>query len=166
SNPRKNPEHLRQLEAWMRSYRPEELFDEQGRLRRELAELAPSGARRMGASPHANGGLLLRELDLPDFRRYAVEAPRPGGVDAEDTRVLGQYLRDVLKQNEAARNFRIFGPDETVSNRLDDVFDDTNRQWLGGTRSGDEHLAASGRVIEVLSEHLCEGWLEGYLLTG
>jgi xylulose-5-phosphate/fructose-6-phosphate phosphoketolase len=163
---RTNPEHLRMLEAWMRSYRPEELFDAAGKLRPELAELAPTGDRRMGANPHANGGVLLRDLRLPDFRDYAVAVPRPGAVDAEDTRVLGHFLRDVIKLNQSPRNFRLFGPDETNSNRLNAVFEVTNRQWDAETVPGDDHLAPAGSVVEVLSEHQCQGWLEGYLLTG
>jgi xylulose-5-phosphate/fructose-6-phosphate phosphoketolase len=166
SDPAKNPEHLKQLEAWLRSYRPEELFDEAGQFRPELQELAPRGDRRMGANPHANGGLLLRGLRLPDFRDYAVDVPQPGGTTAEDTRVLGTFLRDVIKRNEDQRNFRIFGPDETISNRLTPVFEATNRQWEARIEKNDEYLAPAGRVMEVLSEHQCEGWLEGYLLTG
>jgi xylulose-5-phosphate/fructose-6-phosphate phosphoketolase len=165
-DPRSNPEHLRILETWMRSYRPEELFDAHGTFVPSLADLAPRGARRMGANPNANGGQLLCDLRLPDFRRYAVAVPAPGTVEAEDTRVLGRFLRDVIVENAAARNFRIFGPDETVSNRLDDVFAATNRQWMADTTPGDEWLAPDGRVLEVLSEHQCQGWLEGYLLTG
>jgi xylulose-5-phosphate/fructose-6-phosphate phosphoketolase len=166
SEPAHNPGHLELLESWMRSYRPEELFDGAGRLRPDLAELAPKGERRMGANPHANGGLLLRDLRLPDFRSYAVGVPAPGAVDAEDTRVLGEYLRDVIRLNEKSRNFRVFGPDETVSNRLTALFEVTNRQWDAETLQSDDHLAPEGRVLEVLSEHQCEGWLEGYLLTG
>lgn len=166
SEPAKNPAHLKQLEAWMKSYRPEELFDEKGTLRAELAELAPSGPRRMGANPHANGGLLLRELRMPDFRDYAVDIPAPGAVEAQDTLVLGQFLRDVIRENEGQRNFRIFGPDETLSNRLNAVFEATARQWDAQEIKGDEFLAPQGRVMEVLSEHQCQGWLEGYLLTG
>jgi xylulose-5-phosphate/fructose-6-phosphate phosphoketolase len=165
-DPRTNSAHLEQLEAWMKSYRPDELFDAQGRLVADLAALAPVGARRMGANPHANGGQLLRELHLPDFRRYAVTVPAPGVADAEDTRVLGQFLRDVIVLNDSARNFRLFGPDETVSNRLDDVFAATSRQWVADTQPDDQWLAPDGRVLEVLSEHQCQGWLEGYLLTG
>ena len=163
---RTNPKHLEQLEQWMRSYRPQELFDDGGRLRPELAALAPQGTRRMGANPHANGGLLLRELRLPEFREYAVAVSAPGAGDAEDTRVLGRFLRDVIRLNQVPRNFRLFGPDETLSNRLDAVFEATERQWLARTVATDEHLAVSGSVMEVLSEHLCQGWLEGYLLTG
>ena len=160
------PQHLRQLEDWMRSYRPQELFDEQGRLQPELAALAPTGARRMGANPHANGGLLLRELKIPDFRDYALDVPTPGITGPGDTRALGPMLRDVMRLNAAERNFRLFGPDETISNGLDAVFETTARQWQAATLPTDESLALSGRVIEVLSEHQCEGWLEGYLLTG
>ena len=160
------PEHLEQLESWMRSYKPEELFDERGRLLPELAELAPKGDRRMGANPHANGGRLLRELRMPDFRNYAVSVPSPTAVEAGNVHVLGRFLRDVVKLNEDPRNFRIFGPDETVSNRLEAVFEVTNRQWEAGTVENDEFLAPSGDVMEMLSEHQCEGWLEGYLLTG
>ncbi len=163
---RSNPAHLSQLEDWMRSYRPQELFDEGGRLRTELAELAPRGARRMGANPHANGGTLLRDLRMPAFREYAVEVRAPGAGDAEDTRVLGRFLRDVIRLNQDPRNFRLFGPDETLSNRLDAVFETTQRQWTARTVADDEHLAPEGSVMEVLSEHQCQGWLEGYLLTG
>ncbi|HUJ65893.1 MAG TPA: phosphoketolase family protein, partial [Acidimicrobiales bacterium] len=164
---RTNPAHLRQLEAWMRSYRPEELFDGSGRLRPELAELAPRGTRRMGANPHANGGLLLQDLHIPDFRDYAVDVPHPGATTAEATRVLGRFLRDVMAANAEDRNFRVFGPDETASNRLDALFEVTGRTWMGETRpDDDEHLDPEGRVLEVLSEHLCQGMLEGYLLTG
>jgi xylulose-5-phosphate/fructose-6-phosphate phosphoketolase len=166
SNPQSNPAHREMLEAWMKSYRPEELFDERGALRPELSDLAPGGRRRMGANPHANGGLLLRDLVLPDFRDYAVAVSTPGAADAEDTRVVGRFLRDVLAANEAARNFRIVGPDETVSNRLDAIFAATNRQWDAAMVPDDEWLAPQGRVMEVLSEHQCQGWLEGYLLTG
>jgi xylulose-5-phosphate/fructose-6-phosphate phosphoketolase len=161
---RENPAHLRILEEWLRSYRPEELFDEDGRLIAELAELAPHGDRRMSANPHANGGLLLRDLELPDFRAYAVPVDEPGTTSSEATRVLGGFLRDVISRN--GDNFRLFGPDETASNRLDDVFDVTDRAWDAETLPTDDHLAADGRVMEVLSEHLCQGWLEGYLLTG
>ena len=161
---RENPEHLRILEAWLRSYRPEELFDEDGRLAPELAELPPRGDRRMSANPHANGGLLLRNLDLPDFRAYAVPVDEPGTTSSEATRVLGGFLRDVIARN--GENFRLFGPDETASNRLDDVFAVTDRAWDAETKPTDDHLASDGRVMEVLSEHLCQGWLEGYLLTG
>ena len=163
---RTNPLHLQLLEDWMRSYRPQELFDSQGKLRGELAELAPRGERRMGANPHANGGSLLRDLRMPDFREYAVAVDAPGAGDAEDTRVLGKFLRDVIRLNQSQRNFRLFGPDETLSNRLDAVFEVTQRQWSAQMLQGDQHLAAQGSVVEVLSEHLCQGWLEGYLLTG
>jgi xylulose-5-phosphate/fructose-6-phosphate phosphoketolase len=165
-DPAGNPEHLAQLDSWLRSYRPDELFDEAGRLRPELAALAPRGERRMGANPHANGGLLLRDLRLPDFRDYAVAVPSPGSVDASDTETLGRFLRDVVKLNREQRNFRVFGPDETVSNRLGAIFEATERQWEAPVLPGDEHLARDGRVMEVLSEHQCQGWLEGYLLTG
>ncbi len=158
------PEHLGQLETWLRSYRPEELFDERGALQPELAALAPVGERRMGANPHANGGLLLRDLELPDFRAYAVEAPSPAATSSEATRVLGPFLRDVIALNPD--NFRLFGPDETASNRLSAVFERTDRAWVAETLPSDDHLAPDGRVMEVLSEHLCQGWLEGYLLTG
>ena len=161
---RESPDHLRRLEEWLRSYRPEELFDEQGRVRPEIAEQAPHGDRRMSANPHANGGELLRDLVLPDFRDYAVEVPSPATTLAEATRVLGGFLRDVMARN--TDNFRLFGPDETASNRLDDVFDVTGKAWLGTIEEVDEHLSPDGRVMEVLSEHLCQGWLEGYLLTG
>jgi xylulose-5-phosphate/fructose-6-phosphate phosphoketolase len=160
------PEHLRMLEEWMRSYKPEELFDEAGRLNRELAELAPAGERRMGANPHANGGLLLRDLKLPDFRDYAVEVSKSGTVEAEATRVMGQFLRDVMKSNTESGNFRVMGPDETASNRLGAIFEATNRVFVDPTLPTDDHLSPDGRVMEVLSEHLCQGWLEGYLLTG
>ena len=161
-----HPGHLQLLEDWMRSYKPEELFDKEGRLMPELAELAPKGNRRMGANPHANGGLLLRDLNMPDFRKYAVKVPSPGSVEASDTQVLGAFQRDVAELNKEQRNFRIFGPDETLSNRLNSVFEVTSRQWLARTEKNDEFLAADGRVMEILSEHQCEGWLEGYLLTG
>ena len=166
SEPRTHPEHLKLLESWMRSYRPEELFDGNGRLRAELAELAPQGERRMGANPYANGGLLLRDLWLPDFRDHAIEVPEPGKVMGEDTRTLGKYLREVIKLNADERNFRIFGPDETASNRLTAVFEATDKQWQAEVVPTDDHLAPQGRVVEMLSEHQCEGWLEGYLLTG
>ncbi|HEV3301309.1 MAG TPA: phosphoketolase family protein [Planctomycetaceae bacterium] len=166
SAPSKNPEHLKQLESWMQSYKPQELFDKSGRLIPELAALAPKGDRRMGANPHANGGVLMRDLRLPDFQTYAVDVPKPGAVESEDTRVLGKFLRDVIKANADQRNFRIFGPDETASNRLMDVLDATNKQWDAEVIDTDDHLAPEGRVMEMLSEHQCEGWLEGYLLTG
>jgi xylulose-5-phosphate/fructose-6-phosphate phosphoketolase len=161
-----NETHRRQLEEWMRSYRPEELFDESGRLRPRLAALAPSGTRRMGANPHANGGLLLRDLRMPDFREFAVDVPTPGARFAEATRVLGEFLRDVVRLNRDQRNFRVFGPDETASNRLGALFEVTDRAWMAERRSDDESLGPDGRVMEVLSEHCCQGWLEGYLLTG
>lgn len=161
-----HPEHLKLLESWMRSYKPEELFDAQGRLMPELRELAPKGDRRMGSNPHTNGGLLLKDLHLPDFRKYAVDVPSPGTVKAADTNVLGGYLRDIVHMNSAPRNFRIFGPDETLSNRLNPVFDVTRRQWNAREYPGDEFLSTDGAVMEMLSEHQCEGWLEGYLLTG
>jgi xylulose-5-phosphate/fructose-6-phosphate phosphoketolase len=161
---RTNPEHLHQLESWLRSYRPEELFDAHGALVPELAGLPPKSHRRMSANPHANGGLLLQDLVLPDFRDFAVEVPAPATTFSEATRVLGTYLRDVIRLNPT--DFRLFGPDETESNRLGAVFDVTNRQWEAETLPGDDHLARAGRVMEVLSEHQCQGWLEGYLLTG
>ncbi len=160
------PEHVKLLEQWMKSYRPEELFDATGKVVEEIAALAPSGTRRMSANPHANGGLLLRDLRMPNFRDYGVEVSRPGAGDAEATRVLGEMLRDVVKRNAEARNFRIVGPDETNSNRLNAVFEATNRVWMAETLSYDDHLAHEGRVMEILSEHMCQGWLEGYLLTG
>jgi len=166
TDPARNPQHLRQLESWLRSYRPEELFDGQGRLRAELAALAPAGERRMGANPNANGGLLLRDLRMPDFTDYAAAVPQPGAAGIGDTRVLGPFLRDVLKLNGSPRNFRIFGPDETISNGLAAVFEATDRQWLARIAADDEFLARGGQVMEMLSEHQCEGWLEGYLLTG
>jgi xylulose-5-phosphate/fructose-6-phosphate phosphoketolase len=161
---RENPEHLRILEEWLRSYGPEELFDESGALVRELAEHSPRGDRRMSANPHANGGRLLRDLVLPDFRGYAVDVPKPGTTLSEATRALGAFLRDIVASN--ADNFRLFGPDETASNRLGPVFETTSRTWVAETEPTDERLAADGRVMEILSEHLCQGWLEGYLLTG
>jgi xylulose-5-phosphate/fructose-6-phosphate phosphoketolase len=162
----KNPEHLAQLEDWLRSYRAEELFDERGRLRSEIAALAPEGERRMGANPHANGGIFLRDLRLPDFRKYAVSVPAPGATTSEATRVMGTLLRDVIQLNRDRRNFRLFGPDETASNRLDHVFEATDRVFTAEILPTDDHLSPDGRVMEVLSEHLCQGWLEGYLLTG
>ncbi len=165
-DPATNPEHLKQLEDWMRSYRPEELFEESGALRPELADLAPKGERRMGANPVANGGLLLKDLFMPDFRQFAVKLEGHGGTLASDTTVLGGFLAEVIRLNEEGRNFRLFGPDETLSNRLNHVFDATNRQWEAAMIEQDEFLARDGRVMEVLSEHQCEGWLEGYLLTG
>ncbi len=161
---RTDPAHLAQLEAWMRSYRPDELFDGEGRPRQEILDLAPAGDRRLSANPHANGGLLLRDLDLPDFREYGVAVSTPGSGTSEATRVLGRWLRDVIRDNPTT--FRLFGPDETASNRLDAVFEVTDRAWMAEIRPTDEHLAPTGRVVEVLSEHLCQGWLEGYLLTG
>lgn len=160
------PSHLKMLEEWMQSYKPEELFDESGKLNPELAELAPSGRRRMGANPHANGGLLLEELTMPDFRTHAVEIEMPGTVKGEATSITGAFLRDVMKVNWEKRNFRIMGPDETSSNRLSHLFDVTNRVSTAEIIPGDNHISPDGRVMEVLSEHLCEGWLEGYLLTG
>ena len=164
TDPATNPEHLKLLENWLRSYQPEELFDEQGRLKPELAELAPKGERRMGANPHANGGILLRDLRMPDFRDYAVDVPLPGVLGIGDTHVLGRFLRDVVKLNSEQRNFRVFGPDETLSNGLEALFEVTKRQWDAATVPNDEFLARAGRVMEMLSEHQCEGWLEGYLL--
>jgi xylulose-5-phosphate/fructose-6-phosphate phosphoketolase len=163
---RGDPAELRQLEMWMKSYRPEELFDDGGRLIPELRVLAPMGARRMGATPCANGGALLRDLNLPDHRNYGIPVAAPGTVLAESTRALGSFLRDVLRLNAEGRNFRMFGPDETTSNRLGAVFEVTDRTFVAQILPTDDHLAADGRVMEVLSEHLCEGWLEGYLLTG
>ena len=161
------PEHLKLLEGWLRSYRPEELFDGRGALLPELQELAPRGARRMGANPHANGGLLLRELRTPDFKAYAVPVPAPGAVEAEDMAQLGKYVRDVVRLNEASANFRIFGPDETLSNRLGPVFEATGRRWNADGEADDQFLSPTGRVMDaMLSEHMCQGWLEGYLLTG
>ncbi|MFV0339855.1 MAG: phosphoketolase [Parachlamydiaceae bacterium] len=161
-----NPAHLKLLEDWLKSYRPEELFDETGKLKHELEELAPKGNRRMGMNPHANGGLLLKELRMPDFRDYALEIPSPGTVTAESAKALGGFLRDVMKLNLKTRNFRVMGPDETASNRLGALFEVTNRAFAAHTIPGDDHLSADGRVMEVLSEHMCQGWLEGYLLTG
>lgn len=162
-----HPEHVKDLERWMKSYKPEDLFDKNGRLIQELAELAPKGNRRMGANPHTNGGMLLRDLRMPDFRIHAVKVPAPGAVKAQDTNILGKFLADVLKLNQEQRNFRIFGPDETLSNLLGAVFEVTNRQWDANTLKNDEFLAPSGEIIDsMLSEHQCQGWLEGYLLTG
>jgi xylulose-5-phosphate/fructose-6-phosphate phosphoketolase len=160
------PGHLRILEDWMKSYHPEELFDETGKFRAELAELAPRGDRRMGANPHANGGLLLKNLLMPDFRDYAVKVAKPGTELAEATRVLGTFLRDVMKLNLEAKNFRVFGPDETASNRLDALYEVTGKILMEPFLSTDENESTTGRVIEMLSEHMCQGWLEGYLLTG
>jgi xylulose-5-phosphate/fructose-6-phosphate phosphoketolase len=162
----KTPGHLQQLEDWLKSYRPQELFDDRGQFVEELAALAPTGQRRMGSNPHANGGMLLQPLAMPEFQDYAVVVPNPGSVEAEATRVLGKFLRDVMRLNLASSNFRIFGPDETASNRLEAVFEVSDKQWMADVVEGDNHLSADGRVMEVLSEHLCEGWLEGYLLTG
>jgi xylulose-5-phosphate/fructose-6-phosphate phosphoketolase len=161
---RSKPEHIQILEQWMRGYHPDALFDKNGRLAPELAALPPRGARRMSANPHANGGLLLHELRLPDFRDYAVDVPKPGTKTSEATRVLGEFLRDVIAKNPDT--FRLMGPDETDSNRLSAVFEATNRVWEAELKAADVHLAPDGRVMEVLSEHLCQGWLEGYLLTG
>ena len=161
-----NPEHIKLLEDWMKSYMPQELFDDNGQLKAELAELAPKGERRMGANPHANGGILLKELRMPDYRDYAVDVPKPGATTAEATRVMGAFLRDVMKKNLPQRNFRVMGPDETASNRLSALFEVTNRAWVAETLEIDDHLAPDGRVMEILSEHTCQGWLEGYLLTG
>ena len=160
-------EHVRILEAWMKSYRPEELFDESGAFKPELAALAPNGDKRMGANPHANGGTLLRDLALPDYRKYAIAVPAPGSVNAEATRVQGQFLRDVMKLNADAKNFRVFSPDELASNRWADVLDATGRCFIGELDPGDDtRETRDGRAMEVLSEHQCQGWLEGYLLTG
>lgn len=161
-----HPNHVRILEDWMKSYRPEELFDAKGRLNAELAELAPRGTRRMGANPHANGGELLQDLRLPDFRDYAVDVAQPGAIDAESTRIQGQFMRDVLKLNADTKNFRVFSPDETASNRWNAVFEVTNRASTADILPSDDHIAPDGRVMEMLSEHQCQGWLEGYLLTG
>ena len=160
------PGHVQILETWMKSYKPEELFDKTGRLIPELAELPPKGEKRMSANPHTNGGLLLKDLKLPDFRDYAVEVPSPGARDAEATRVMGKFLRDVMKMNLDSRNFRLVSPDESNSNRWQDVLEVTNRAWVAETLPYDDHLNPDGRVMEVLSEHQCQGWLEGYLLTG
>jgi xylulose-5-phosphate/fructose-6-phosphate phosphoketolase len=160
------PAHLKLLEQWMKSYRPQELFDKSGRLIAELADLAPRGERRMGANPHANGGILLRDLRMPDFRQYAVAVPQPGSVVAESTRIMGAFIRDVMKLNLESRNFRVVGPDETASNRLTPLFEVTDRVSTAQILKTDEHISPDGRVMEVLSEHLCQGWLEGYLLTG
>lgn len=162
----KKPEHIQQLEAWLRSYRPEELFDTQGRLVEPLQTLAPLGNRRMGANPHANGGSLMKQLRMPDFRKYAVEIVQPGQIEAESTRIMGSFLRDIMCLNLKTCNFRVFGPDETASNRLGSLYDVTPKTWLAETLPEDEHLAPDGRVMEILSEHTCQGWLEGYLLTG
>lgn len=161
---RENQEHLLRLEDWMHSYRPDELFDENGHPREVVTGWLPEGPRRMGANPHANGGLLVRDLEMPDFRDYAVDVEQPGRSEAEPTRVLGQFLRDIMRVNP--NNFRLFGPDETASNRLDAVYEVTNKVWNAAILPVDEHLARQGRVMEILSEHTCQGWLEGYLLTG
>jgi xylulose-5-phosphate/fructose-6-phosphate phosphoketolase len=162
-----HPDHLKLLESWMKSYKAEELFNQDGRLIPELATLAPKGIKRMGANPHTNGGVLLRELRMPDFRAYALKVPSPGAVDGQDTLILGNFLRDVIKQNQEYRNFRLFGPDETISNLLGAVFEVTNRQWDAREVKNDEFLSPNGGVLDsMLSEHQCEGWLEGYLLTG
>jgi xylulose-5-phosphate/fructose-6-phosphate phosphoketolase len=163
---RTNPKHLAALEEWLKSYRPGDLFDEQGALEASIAALAPKRDRRMGTNPHANGGQLLKDLRLPDFREYAASVPKPGASMGEATRVMGGYLRDVVKLNEGQRNFRVVGPDETASNRLGALFEATDRAWLGERDPEDEHLSPDGRVVEILSEHTCQGWLEGYLLTG
>ena len=162
----KNPDHLKQLESWMRSYNPQELFDERGKFREELAALAPTGHRRMSSNPHANGGELLQPLSMPHFHEYAVAVPAPGSVKAEATRVLGTFLRDVMKLNMAKQNFRLFGPDETASNRLEAVYEVSGKEWMADIEAVDIDLSTEGRVMEMLSEHMCEGWLEGYLLTG
>jgi xylulose-5-phosphate/fructose-6-phosphate phosphoketolase len=161
-----HPDHLKILESWMKSYKPEELFDMQGRLKPELSDLAPTGTQRMGSNPHANGGLLLHDLIMPDFRNNAVKVTSPGSIQSSDTHVLGEFLREVMKLNTEQNNFRVFGPDEILSNRLNAIFEVTNRQWEAQTQDNDEFLATRGRAMEMLSEHQCEGWLEGYLLTG
>ena len=160
------PDHLQLLEEWMKSYRPDELFDDNGTFRQDLADLAPKGNLRMGSNPHANGGALLKNLKMPDFREYAVEIEKPGQTVGESTRELGKFLRDIMKLNMSANNFRVFGPDETASNRLGALFEVTARTWMDGTIPEDDNLAPDGRVMEILSEHTCQGWLEGYLLTG
>ena len=166
TDPKGKPEQLQALQEWLLSYQPDQLFDDQGRLLLELAELAPKGNRRMGDNPHANGGILLKELRMPDFREYGVAVPQPGQGEIESTRVLGHFLAEVMKLNLSSKNFRVFGPDETASNRLDALFTVTGRTWMAEQKSTDEGLSCYGRVMEVLSEHLCQGWLEGYLLTG
>jgi xylulose-5-phosphate/fructose-6-phosphate phosphoketolase len=160
------PEHLHMLDEWMRSYKPEELFDEKGAFRAELAEIAPKGRRRMGMNAHANGGLLLEPLKIPNFRDFAVKIEGRGQKDVESTRILGQLLHGVMEANKAQKNFRVFGPDETASNRLQDVITGTGKEWMAATLAVDENLSQTGRVMEILSEHMCQGWLEGYLLTG
>ncbi|MBL8876580.1 MAG: phosphoketolase family protein [Phycisphaerae bacterium] len=166
ANVRENPAHMKMLEEWMRSYRPQELFDAKGRLIEEVAALAPKGIRRMGANPHANGGVLLKDLKLPNFREYAIKLTAPGSVEAESTRIQGDFLRDVMKMNDDAKNFRIVSPDETSSNRWQPLFEVTNRESTAEIYKTDDHVAPDGRVMEMLSEHQCQGWLEGYLLTG
>ena len=166
SNVRENQEHLKLLESWMKSYKPEELFTEEGALKAGLQELAPEGKRRMGDNPHANGGLLLQKLRMPDFQDYAIDVPEPGSVIAEAPKPMARFLKDIMQRNAKVSNFRVFGPDETASNRLSDLFDETNRVWMGEMLPEDEHLSPDGRVMEILSEHTCQGWLEGYLLTG
>jgi xylulose-5-phosphate/fructose-6-phosphate phosphoketolase len=166
TDPATNPEHLQQLEDWFKSYKPEELFDENGHFIQELADLAPIGERRMGANPHANGGLLLQNLRIPDFRNYGIDLPMRGEIGPGDTLVLGKFIRDIIKENVEQKNFRLFGPDETLSNKLNFVFEATNRQWEAPIIETDEFLTKEGRIMEMLSEHQCEGWLEGYLLTG
>lgn len=160
------PKHIKLLEKWMKSYKPDELFDKNGKFKKEYAEIAPNGIRRMGSNPHANGGMLLKDLRIPDFRNYEIKIPAHGQITAESAKVLGVYLRDVMKCNLENRNFRVFGPDETASNRLGALFEVTDRTFTGKILSYDDHVAPTGRVMEVLSEHMCEGWLEGYLLTG
>ncbi|NTU59132.1 MAG: phosphoketolase family protein [Chlorobiaceae bacterium] len=166
SEVRENPEHLKLLESWMRSYRAEELFTPDGTLLPELQALAPKGRKRMGDNPHANGGILLKDLRMPDFRSYALDVPSPGSVMAETPKPMARFLRDVMKLNEKSSNFRVFGPDETASNRLGDLFEETARTWMAERIAGDDFLSPDGRVMEILSEHTCQGWLEGYLLTG
>jgi len=161
-----NPGHIKILEQWMKSYKPEELFEADGRFKAEFAQIAPKGERRMSANPHANGGLLLRDLRMPDFRDYAIEIKKPGATDAEATRMMGKMLRDIMKMNKESKNFRLFSPDENNSNRWQDVLDVTNREWMAERFDYDDHLAPDGREMEMLSEHQCQGWLEGYLLTG
>lgn len=166
SNPKEHAEQIRAIENWLRSYHPEDLFDAEGKLKADIAEVAPKGDRRMSANPHANGGILLRDLLMPDFREYGVKVKEPGVIGEGDTRVVGRFLRDVMKENLDSENFRIFGPDETISNGLESVFEVTNRQWSAEIIENDEYLAPKGQVLEMLSEHQCEGWIEGYLLTG
>ena len=166
TDPATNPAHLQELEDWLKSYKPEELFDEHGRLLSDLAELAPKGEQRMGANPHTNGGILLKELCMPDFQNYRIELPFRGSNSIGDTKILGPFIRDIINENKQQKNFRLFGPDETLSNNLNAVFEATNRQWEGETVETDQFLNKEGRVMEMLSEHQCEGWLEGYLLTG